>query len=134
MGTVADNARAGYEEFNRRDFDALLARMTEDFSWHEAPEVPGPPSVSSSAEFAHYLRSFDAFWERFRFEVTELEEADDSLYARVVLRGRGKRSGADVALEIHHVWGLRGGRFASMRAYLDEGEARAAAGVGQRSA
>ena len=131
MATVTDNARAGYDDFNSHDFESLLGRMTEDFTWEEAPEVPGSPqSVRSRAEFAHYLRSFDEFWERFRFEVMETAETDDTLYARVVLHGRGKRSGADVALEIHQVWGLRDGRFASMRAYLDEDEARAAAGIG----
>ena len=130
MGTVTENARAGYEDFNSHDFESLLARMTEDFTWEEAPEVPGPQSVTSREGFAHYLRSFDEFWERFRFEVVETAETEDTLYARIILHGRGKRSGADVELEIHHVWRLRDSRFASMRAYLDEGEARAAAGVG----
>ena len=129
-GNVTENARAGYEDFNARDFESLLARMTEDFTWVEAPEVPGPQSVTNRAEFAHYLRTFDELWDRFRFEVVETAETGDTLYARVILHGRGKRSGADVALQIHHVWRLRDDRFASMRAYLDEGEARAAAGVG----
>ena len=134
MATVADNARAGYAEFNRRDFEAMLARMTEDFSWHEAPEVPGSPqSVRSREEFAHYIRSFGELWERFNFEVVETAETDDTLYARLILHGRGKRSGADVAQEIHHVWRLRDGLFASMQAYMDENEAREAAGLEQEA-
>jgi ketosteroid isomerase-like protein len=130
MGTVADNARAGYDEFNRRDFEALLARMTEDFTWQEAPEVPGSPqSVGSRADFAHYLRTLGEFWERFSFEVLETAETEDTLYARVILHGRGKRSGADVALQIHHVWRLRDGLFANMQAYMDGDDAREAAGL-----
>lgn len=130
MGTVADNARAGYDDFNQRDFEALLARMTEDFSWHEAPEIPGPQSVRSRAEFARYLRSFEQLWDEFRFELLETTEAEGGdLYARVTLHGRGKASANDIELEIHHVWHVRDGLFASMRAYLDEGEAREAAGL-----
>jgi ketosteroid isomerase-like protein len=130
VGTVTENALAGYDDFNSHDFESLLARITDDFSWQEAPEVPGPQSVRSRAEFARYLRSFDQLWERFRFEVLETAETDDTLYARVILHGRGKASATDIELEIHHVWHLRGGKFASMKAYLDEGEARAEAGVG----
>lgn len=134
MGTVADNARAGYDDFNRRDFDALLARMTEDFSWHEAPEIPGPKSVRSRAQFARYLRGFEQLWDEFRFELLETTEAEGGdLYARVILHGRGKASATDLELKIHHVWHLRDGLFASMRAYLDEGEAREAAGLEQEA-
>lgn len=131
MGTATESALAGYEDFNAQNFESLLSRITEDFSWHEAPEIPGSPqSVRSRSEFAHYLGSFDAFWERFHFEVVETAETDDTLYARVILHGRGKRSGADVAQEIHHVWRLRDGLFASMQAYMNEADAREAAGVG----
>ena len=130
MGSATDSARAGYEDFNRQDFESLLSRMTEDFSWLEAPEIAGPQSVTTREEFARFLRGFGQLWEEFRFEPQELEEAgDEKLYARVHMWGRGKASATDVDLEIHHVWQLRDGLFASMQAYLDEGEARAAAGI-----
>jgi ketosteroid isomerase-like protein len=130
MGTITENALAGYEEFNRQDFDALQARLAADFSWHEAPEIPGPKSVESREEFARYVRGFDQLWDEFRFEVRDTEEAGDgTLYARVVLHGRGKASAQALELEIHHVWELRDGLFSSMRAFIDAGEARAAAGL-----
>ncbi len=129
MGPITKSALAGYEDFNDQDFDSLLSRMTEDFSWHEAPEIPGPKSARTRAEFARYLRGFDQLWDEFRFEVLETAEADDMLYSRVVLHGRGRASADALELEIHHVWRLRDGLFASMHAYLDRDEARAAARV-----
>lgn len=130
MGQIADKAKAGYADFNRQDFDSLLARMAPDFQWHEAPEIPGRKACRDREEFARYMRGFDKLWDEFSFEPQELVEADaDTLYARVLLRGRGKASAHDMELEIHHVWRLRDGLFASMNAYLEEDEARAEAGV-----
>jgi len=128
-GSATEAARAGYGEFNRREHEALLARMTPDFEWHEAAEIPGRKSCVNRDEFARYLRGFDRLWEEFAFDPRELIESGDTVYARVGLRGRGKASAHDMELEIHHVWVLRDGYFASMNAYLDEGEARAAAGL-----
>jgi ketosteroid isomerase-like protein len=129
MGTATESALAGYEDFNARNFESLLARMTEDFSWHEAPEIPGPKAVRTRAEFARYLRGFEQLWDEFHFEVRETEESDDTLYARVLLQGRGRASAHAIDLEIHHVWHLRDGLFASMQAYMDGDEARSAAGL-----
>ncbi len=129
MGVATDNALAGYEDFNAQDFDSLLARMTEDFSWHEAPEIPGPKAAGTRAEFARYLRGFDQLWDEFSFDVRETVENSDLLYTRVILRGRGRASAHALELEIHHVWHLRDGLFSSMQAYMDGGEARAAAGL-----
>lgn len=129
MGSATESATAGYEDFNRQEFDRLLERMTEDFEWHEASEIPGRKSCHGREEFALYLRGFDQLWEEYHFELHEVVESGDALYARVLLRGRGKASAHDMELEIHHVWRLRDGLFASMNAYLDEGEARAAAGL-----
>lgn len=129
MGAIADSARGGYAAFNRRDREAVLAMITDDFSWHEAPEVPGPQTAGSREEFARYLESFDALWDELRFDVRELREGDDRIYARVLLRGRGRASGDELELEIHHVWTLRGDSFAEMRAYLDRAQALEAAGL-----
>jgi ketosteroid isomerase-like protein len=120
----------GYEAFNQQRFDDLLAAMVPDFEWHEAAEIPGRKSCQSREEFARYMRGFEQLWETFRMDPQELIAAgDDTLYARILMTGRGKASADDVEFEIHHVWRLRDGLFARMNAYLDEGEAKAAAGL-----
>ena len=56
-------------------------------------------------------------------------DGEELVYAKVRASGRGRASSEAVELEIHHVWRLRGGLFARMDAYLDEGEALEAAGL-----
>ena len=130
MGTATQSALDGYEDFNAQEFESMLSRMTEDFSWHEAPEIPGLKSVTTRAEFARYVRGFDQLWDEFHFDVLETAEAaGDILYARVLLKGRGRASAHPLELEIHHVWQLRDGLFASMHAFMDGDEARAVAGI-----
>ena len=135
MGELADKTRTGYGEFNARDFDALMARLTPDFTWNEAAEIPGPKSSVTREEFVRFMRGFDRLWEEFEFDPLELNEGavdgdgEQVVYARVCARGRGKASEEIVEFEIHHVWRLRDGLFARMDAYLDEGEALEAAGL-----
>lgn len=120
----------GYESFNQQEFEDLLAQIVPDFEWHEAAEIPGRKSCESRDEFARYLRGFDQLWETFRMDPQKLTGVgEDTVYARVLMRGRGKASADDVEFEIHHVWRMRDGLFASMNAYLDEDEAKAAAGL-----
>jgi hypothetical protein len=113
MGGSIEKTRVGYGEFNARDFDALVARLTPDFVWNEASEIPGPKSSVSRDEFVRFMRSFDLLWDEFGFEPLELSEG----------------TAEAVEFEIHHVWRLREGLFARMDAYLEEGEALEAAGL-----
>lgn len=135
--------RAGYAEFNAGDVDALSARLVSDFQWHEAAEIPGPKSCEDREEFIRFMRGFDRLWEEFSFEPLEMIPAassasppgasgsaqDELVYVKVRARGVGKASAEPVDFLIHHVWRLRDGLFARMDAYLEEYEARDAAGL-----
>jgi ketosteroid isomerase-like protein len=135
MGGVIETTQVGYGEFNARDFDALVARLTPDFVWNEASEIPGPKSSVTRDEFVRFMRGFDRLWNEFRFEPLTLSEGrpdgdgDEVVYVKVRAHGRGKASEEEVEFDIHHVWRLRNGLFARMDAYLDEGEALEAAGL-----
>ena len=135
MGGLIETTQVGYGEFNARDFDALVARLTPDFVWNEASEIPGPKSSVTRDEFVRFMRGFDRLWDDFRFEPLTLSEGkpdrdgDEVVYAKVRALGRGKASEEEVEFDIHHVWRLRNGLFARMDAYLDEGEALEAAGL-----
>ena len=128
-GGLIEWTRGGYDAFNAGDVDTLVGMLTADFEWHEAAEIPGPKSAPSREEFVRFMRGFDRLWDEFRFVPLELVEGDGVIYAKVRTEGRGKASEERVEFVIHHVWRLRGGRFDRMDAYLDEDEARAAAGI-----
>jgi ketosteroid isomerase-like protein len=135
LGESIEKTRVGYGEFNARDFDALFARLTPDFVWNEAAEIPGPKSSVTRDEFVRFMRGFDRLWDEFEFDPVELTEGEvddggeEIVYAKVRAHGRGKASDEAVEFEIHHVWRLRDGLFARMDAYLEEGEALEAAGL-----
>jgi ketosteroid isomerase-like protein len=137
LGEAIEKTRVGYGEFNARDFDALFARLTPDFVWNEASEIPGPKSSVTRDEFVRFMRGFDRLWDKFAFDPVELREGrvdaggDEVVYAKLRARGHGRASEETVEFDIHHVWRLRGGLFARMDAYLDEGEALEAAGLTQ---
>jgi ketosteroid isomerase-like protein len=135
MGGLIETTQVGYGEFNARDFDALFARLTPDFVWNEAAEIPGPKSSVTRDEFVRFMRGFDRLWDEFRFEPLTLTECaadadgDQVVYVKVRAHGRGKASEEEGEFDIHHVWRLRDGLFARMDAYLEEGEALEAAGL-----
>lgn len=128
---VVESARRGYDEFNAGDVEALGRRLAPHFEWHEAGEIAGPKSYASRDDFLRFVRGFDLLWEEFRFEPVDLVASAEGavLYARVRARGRGKASAEEVDFIIHHVWRLSDGVFVRMDAYLDEAEARSAAGI-----
>jgi len=129
-GGLIEATREGYREFNAGDVEALSARLAPDFQWHEAAEIPGPKASEDREEFIRFMRGFDVLWEEFDFEPLELEApSDDVIYAKVRARGRGKASEEVVEFVIHHVWQLHDGLYSRMDAYLEEDEARQAAGL-----
>lgn len=131
VNEAIESLQQGYGEFNAGDFDAMAARMAPEFEWHEAREVAGPKAYTSRDDFLRFVRGFELLWDEFRFEPLELVAADEGtvLFARVRARARGKASAEDVEFVIHHVWRLRDGVFVRMDAYMNEAEARAAAGI-----
>jgi ketosteroid isomerase-like protein len=85
-------------------------------------------------EFAQYRRDVDEAWEEWRSEDDRFLPVDKArvlhLY-RIVGRGRG--SGVPVAQDIAILWTLRGGRVVHGKAYLNQAEARRAAGLAAES-
>lgn len=122
--------REGYLEFNAGDVEALSARLAPDFQWNEAAEIPGRKTCENRDEFVRYMQGFELLWEEFGFDAEAVEtNGEDLVYAKVRARGRGKASDEAVEFVIHHVWRLRDGLYSRMDAFLDEDEAREAAGV-----
>ena len=129
-GALVESTREGYREFNAGDVEALSGRLAADFQWNEAAEIPGRKTCANRDEFVRYMRGFEMLWDEFSFDVSEIEApSSDVVYAKVRASGRGKTSEEAVEFVIHHVWRLRDGLYSRMDAYLDEDEARAAAGL-----
>jgi hypothetical protein len=121
MGFLA----GGYEAFNRREFERLLAMVVDDFVWNEAAEVPGRKLCTGRDEFAAYMREFTSAWDDFSWEILGGEALDDeTVIARVRGTGHSHKTGSPVEVVVHHVWRLRDGKLARMDAFIDGRRAR----------
>ena len=119
------------EAWNRDDWEALMACYDEDAvivapkEWPEAGTFSGRRAVRD--QFARLKDS----WEEERIEQDELLDLGDRVLAlnRWVVKGKG--SGVDVQVPGGNLITLRGGRITRIEFFMDQGEAREAAGLSE---
>jgi ketosteroid isomerase-like protein len=116
------------EAFYARDARAALAILDRDMTFESA--LVEAKTYRGIGEFAQYRRDVDEAWGEWRSEGDLFLAVDETrvlhLY-RIVGLGRG--SGVPVAQDIAVLWTLRGGRVVHGKVYLDQREARSAAGL-----
>jgi ketosteroid isomerase-like protein len=114
------------EAFYARDTQAALAILDHDMAFESPLEGK---TYKGIGEFARYRHDMDEAWEEWRSEDDRFLPVDQTrvlhLY-RIVGRGRG--SGVPVAQDIAILWTVREGRVVHGKGYLDQSEARRAAG------
>ncbi len=76
-------------------------------------------------------REWLSAWEGFRLEAEDFLPAEDKVVALVVLHGKGKGSGAEVATAAAHVWTMRRDKAIRVEAYMDRAKALEAAGLSE---
>jgi ketosteroid isomerase-like protein len=74
-------------------------------------------------------REWLSTWEGFRLEAEAFLTAEDKIVVLVVLHGKGKGSGAEVATSAAHVWTMRRDKAIRVEAYMDRAKALEAAGL-----
>jgi|SRR5215211_3221211 len=127
--------RRAFDAYARDEIDAVLALCSEDIVITQAPEVPGVPAQQRGHDGV--LEAFGLWpeqWDEFHIEIERmLADPGDYVVLATRQRGRGKQSGVEVDAEFMFVFAVRDGRIAEWRIFLDEKQALAAAGVGERS-
>jgi ketosteroid isomerase-like protein len=112
------NLRAGPELFDEsfvlRTFEAFEG---EEFAFH------GMEGVED------FMRRFVQQWDDLRFEPTEFVATGDKVMVGIHQTARGKRSGANVEMDLFHVWTFRGQRATELRVVRRREEAVEAAGL-----
>jgi ketosteroid isomerase-like protein len=115
------------EAFYTRDTHAALSLLDRDMAFESA--FAEAKTYKGIGEFAQYRRDVDEAWEEWRSEDDHFLSVGQTrvlhLY-RIVGRGRG--SGVPVAQDIAILWTVHEGRVVHGKAYLDQSEARRAAG------
>ena len=120
--------RAGYEAFNRRDFDAVLALGHESITWKpfftvETDMLRGKDEVL--AAFNRQIEALDATIEL--LEVTSLDETHVLVVG--TWRGRGSGSGIPVEQTTAQVFTVSEGLIRSVETYATRAEALDATGL-----
>ena len=81
------------------------------------------------------IQGFEDMWEDFEIVPTEILDAGEKVLATVTIRGTGKKSGVDVAMQVMNIWTIRDARIVHVvGGYRDRGEALEAAGLSEQDA
>jgi uncharacterized protein len=122
-----DLVRGGYDDFNSRNIDGLLARLDPDVEWIEpgggnAPSgtFNGPEAVGTGV-FPKVAENFDEF----TCTVEDVSDQGDTVVVNAHFRGRNK-SGAQLDAHAEHVYEVRDGKITRLENKVDQ-EAWAAA-------
>jgi ketosteroid isomerase-like protein len=122
-----ETVRSAVEAWTRGDPAAAVGFWSEDIEWVSPPEDPDRVSVKGVAAAADALATWLSTWDSYRFELTELRDADPHVFqaGRQIMHTRG----AEVASDVFFVWTFREQRAIRMRMFYKRGEALTAAGL-----
>ena len=129
-----DRIRRGYEAFGRRDLDAALEMADPAIEAHDPAEMPDS-AIHRGREAVRrdWEQTLDLF-DDFSIAIEEIFDAGEEVVVFLHYRGRGKESGAAVALQMAHVLTFKDGLAVRLRQYLDRAEALEAAGMSEQDA
>jgi ketosteroid isomerase-like protein len=124
--------RQAFDAAGRGDLDGVLRVCDENIVITQPSELP---DASSSRQHGHAgVREAFAIWpeqwDDYRVEnIRVLADPGDLVVVAVETRGRGRRSGVEVAMEFAFVFTVRDDKVVEWRSFTDEGRALEAAGL-----
>jgi ketosteroid isomerase-like protein len=92
--------RQAFEAWNRGDFEATAANLTEDFEWHSSGVFPDFDSVYLGRErFREFWDRFHDAWAFIDVEPKGFWEVGDTIVMAFRFHAKGKESGVEVKLD-----------------------------------
>ena len=121
--------RRGYELWNQGDVNAVSRMWSDDFEWHNDPSWPGQRVYYGRETVVRFLEEEVADVIHLgEIDVERIETVGDELVICMWAHTRGQDSHVDIGkVPIFHVARVRDGQVVRVRAFLDEGQAMAAA-------
>jgi ketosteroid isomerase-like protein len=130
MAREVQALRRAYEQWEQGDFSRRdLFDPNIEGVW--AAELPDPHVDHGVEALFASSREWLTAWEGFRLEAEAFLPAEDKVVVLVVLHGKGKGSGAEVATPAAHVWTMRREKAIRVEAYMDRASALEAAGLNE---
>jgi ketosteroid isomerase-like protein len=124
-------------EIVKRALDAFSSGDAAAFAELTAPDIEWTVGLAAvEGEVFHgregvatYFERLGSAWDEFRFLADEFHDLGDVVLVLGRLGGRSRGGGVPVESPVGAVWELRGGRIWRLRAYLDQAQSRAVAGL-----
>jgi uncharacterized protein len=121
--------RRAIEAYERDGLDGSLAYYDPEVEWTSTGAYIEPATYRGHEGVRRYLGMMEEEFDDLRIEPLELIDADEQVISSVRISGRGKASGAPVALTLISVGSLRDGLIYRMQNYPDKAAALEAAGL-----
>jgi ketosteroid isomerase-like protein len=106
--------------------EAVAQAFTDDAVWEEDPGRADRQVWRGHDGICASWRRWLDQWEEYSFEVGDLEDHDDRVFAVITERARGESSGANVSATNYLVLTFHDGKVARYQEFYDEQQARAA--------
>jgi ketosteroid isomerase-like protein len=123
------------DAFNRRDFDAFIARVHPDVEWDDTEGFPGVRGVyRGRAGVREWWKAWLEARERIHFEVEEITEGSDGrVLVGGLVTGRGRGSGVETEARSWYVGWFQDGKLARWKLCWARDDAIEAAGLREPS-
>jgi|SRR4029453_19137446 ketosteroid isomerase-like protein len=123
--------RNAFAAFDRRDIEGVLRLCDEEIVITQPPELPGvSPEQHGHRGVVEALAIWPEQWDDYRSEILKIAAAPGGkVFVTTRTRGRGKQSGVEVNMEFSFVFTVRDAKISEWRLFVQEGQAREAAGL-----
>jgi ketosteroid isomerase-like protein len=115
----ADVVGAVYSAFERRDIEGALALFSRDIRISQSEALPWGGTYEGHAGALQFFGTLTSAIET-QVDVERFIVAGDTVVEVGRTCGRALISGTEFAIDEVHVWTVRDGRVAEMRAYVDD--------------
>ena len=122
--------RAGFDAFNRGDYESWLEAFSEDVEVHDLAEAPDTGVFRGHAGVRAWLAKLQEAWgDEFRFEPRSFTEGDEVAVADVQATATGIGGGVPIEMSIHLAFRFRDGEVVWTQGFLNRGAALEAVGL-----
>jgi ketosteroid isomerase-like protein len=125
--------KAGFEAYNRGDWDAWLQHMARGFEMDMSRAVGPVSGILTLDQLRRSQVEFAEYWESVRIEPQEFIEAGDLVVVPWAMHGRG-RDGIELVARATFVFTIRNGAIERITLYQEREEALEAAGLSEQDA
>jgi ketosteroid isomerase-like protein len=97
--------------------DIFEPALHEQVEWHTAADLPDSDTYRGIEAVRAFIKGWPTAFEDFGAEIQEVLDEGDYVVVGMILRGRLRDSGEEVAMPEIHVWKLHDGKAIEVREY-----------------